>query len=149
MKTTEIDDITIHKAHCDWIVKQAMELKALFSHNSERMVELNKSRALADIETIKNSLSELQLYVENLQEENNMKIENGKRYRFNTTDSELRKYNGTEVEVIRPLTEDEADIFDVGNMYKVRFADGYERDAFEDELSLQIQDLIVEMEELL
>ena len=65
-----------------------------------------------------------------------MKIENGKKYRFNTTDSELKKYNGTEVEVIRPLTEDEADIFDVGNMYKIRFNDGYERDAFEDELSL-------------
>ena len=65
-----------------------------------------------------------------------MKIENGKKYKFNTTDSELRKYNGTEVEVIRPLTEDEADISDVGNMYKVRFSDGYERDAFEDELSL-------------
>lgn len=54
---------------------------------------------------------------------------------FNTTDSELKKYNGTEVEVIRALTEDEADIADVGNMYKVRFYDGYERDAFEDELS--------------
>lgn len=54
---------------------------------------------------------------------------------FNTTDSELVKYNGTEVEVIRPLTEKECDIADVGNMYKVRFYDGYERDAFEDELS--------------
>ena len=66
MKATEIDDITIHKANCDWIVKQAMELKTLFSHNSKRMVELNKSRALADIETIKNSLSELQLCIESL-----------------------------------------------------------------------------------
>ena len=54
---------------------------------------------------------------------------------FNTTDSELKKYNGTEVEIIRPLTEKECDIADVGNMYKVRFFDGYERDAFEDELS--------------
>ena len=63
---SEIDDIVIHKSHCDWIVKQATELKALFSYNSERMVELNKSRALADIETIKNSLSELKLYVESL-----------------------------------------------------------------------------------
>lgn len=54
---------------------------------------------------------------------------------FNTTDSELMKYNGTEVEVIRPLTEKECDIADVGNMYKVRFFDGYERDAFEDELN--------------
>lgn len=62
-------------------------------------------------------------------------LENGKKYTFNTTDTELSKYNGTDVEVIRPLTETECDIEDVGNMYKVRFADGYERDAFEDELS--------------
>lgn len=64
-----------------------------------------------------------------------MKIENGKKYIFNTTDTELTKYNGKEVEIIRPLTEDEADIVDVGNMYKARFFDGYERDVFEDELS--------------
>ena len=62
-------------------------------------------------------------------------LENGKKYTFNTTDKELSKYNGTDVEVIRPLTETECDIEDVGNMYKVRFADGYETDAFEDELS--------------
>ena len=59
----------------------------------------------------------------------------GNRYIFNTTDTELVKYNGTEVEVIRPLTDAECDIKDVGNMYKIRFRDGYERDAFEDELS--------------
>lgn len=58
-----------------------------------------------------------------------------KKYIFNTTDTELVKYNGTKVEIIRPLTYDECDIDDVGNMYKVRFYDGYERDAFEDELS--------------
>lgn len=57
------------------------------------------------------------------------------KYIFNTTDTELKQYNGTKVEIIRPLTEDEADIFDVGNMYKVKFYDGYERDVFEDELS--------------
>lgn len=65
-----------------------------------------------------------------------MKIENGKKYIFNTTETDLKKYNGTEVEIIRPLTEKEADIEEVGNMYKVKFYDGYERDAFEDELSL-------------
>ena len=54
---------------------------------------------------------------------------------FNTTYTPLKKYNGTEVEIIRALTEKECDIADVGNMYKVRFYDGYERDAFEDELS--------------
>ena len=58
------------------------------------------------------------------------------KYIFNTTDTELKQYNGTEVEVIRPLTEDEADIFDVGNMYKVKFYDGYVSDVFEDELRL-------------
>ena len=58
-----------------------------------------------------------------------------KKYIFNTTDTELKKYNGTEVEIIRALTEDEADIADIGNMYKARFYDGYERDVFEDELT--------------
>lgn len=66
MKATEINDITIYKTHCDWIVEQATELKALFSYNSEKMVELNKSRALADIQNIENSLSELKLYIENI-----------------------------------------------------------------------------------
>lgn len=61
-------------------------------------------------------------------------LENGKKYTFNTTDKELLKYNGTDVEVVRLLTETECNIEDFGNMYKVRFADGYERDAFEDEL---------------
>lgn len=65
-----------------------------------------------------------------------MKIENEKNYKFNTTDTELLKYNGTKVSVIRALTENECDIEGVGNMYKVKFEDGYERDVFEDELSL-------------
>ena len=55
-------------------------------------------------------------------------------YTFNTTQSDLLKFNGTEVYIIRPLTEAEADIADVGNMYKVRFVDGFVRDVFEDEL---------------
>lgn len=65
-----------------------------------------------------------------------MKIENGKKYVFNTTDTELKKYNGTKVNIIRALTENECDIEDVGNMYKVKFKDGIERDVFEDELFL-------------
>ena len=56
-------------------------------------------------------------------------------YVFNTTQSDFLKYNGTEVHAIRPLTEAEADIADVGNMYKVRFVDGFISDVFEDELS--------------
>jgi len=61
-------------------------------------------------------------------------LENGKKYTFNTTDAELLRYNRTDVEIIRPLTETECDVEDIGNMYKVRFTDGYEKDVFEDEL---------------
>ena len=64
-----------------------------------------------------------------------MSAEKTKRMVFNTVDSDLTKYNGTEVEVIRPLTDKECDTEEVGRMYRVRFHDGYERDAFEDELT--------------
>lgn len=63
-----------------------------------------------------------------------MKIENGQKYLFSTTDTELTKYNGTEVKIIRPLTKEEA-VSSVGNMYKGKFEDGHERDIFEYELS--------------
>lgn len=49
-------------------------------------------------------------------------------------DSELNSRNGQKVTIIRKLTSDECDIEDVGNMYHIRFNDGYETDAFEDEL---------------
>lgn len=38
------------------------------------------------------------------------------------------------VEIIRPLTLDEADA-EVGPMFKVRFSDGFTADVFEDELN--------------
>ena len=63
-----------------------------------------------------------------------MNVKSGVKYIFSTTDTELNKYNGTCVEILKPLTERECDIADVGNMYKVKFEDGYERDVFEDEL---------------
>ena len=55
---------------------------------------------------------------------------------FNTHggDTSWNDRSGQVVEVLRPLTEDEADLFDVGPMYRIRFADGTETDAFEDEL---------------
>ena len=53
---------------------------------------------------------------------------------FLTTQSDLLKYNGSDCEIVRELTDDECDKADVGRMYKVRFADGKEIDAFEDEL---------------
>lgn len=67
MKATNINDISIMKTHCDWITEQAKELKALFSYKSENMIKMNKARALSDIDTITDSLSELKLYIESLQ----------------------------------------------------------------------------------
>ena len=49
-------------------------------------------------------------------------------------DNELNDRSGQEVEVIRELTENECDKSDVGDMYRVRFNDGYIIDVFEDEL---------------
>lgn len=64
MQATEINDIAISKIHCDYIVENAKELKALFAYNSETMIKNNKIRALCDIESIKNSLAELELYIQ-------------------------------------------------------------------------------------
>lgn len=62
-------------------------------------------------------------------------IRNGNKYIFNSVDTELQKYNGKKVSVIRSLTKEEYDVEDVDYMYKVKFPDGYEQDVFEDELS--------------
>ena len=62
----------------------------------------------------------------------------GKTAAFDTHggDSQLNERAGSKVFVVRPLTEAEADISDVGNMYRIRFDDGFETDAFEDELTV-------------
>ena len=59
-----------------------------------------------------------------------------KKYIFDTHggDSQLNIRSGEIVTIIRPLTEKEADIKDVGNMYRICFKDGFITDAFEDEL---------------
>lgn len=54
---------------------------------------------------------------------------------FNTTQSDLIKYNGFNCSILRKLSEDECDIEEVGNMYRIRLNNGVELDAFEDELS--------------
>ena len=66
MKSTEMLDIIVQKTHCDYIVEQAKELQALFSHNSKSMIELNKTRVLVDVEVIRNSLVELEFYIKEL-----------------------------------------------------------------------------------
>ena len=59
----EFTDDVIMKAHCDNISEQATELKTLFSHDSDK---LNKIKALTNIEMIKNSIAELELYIKDL-----------------------------------------------------------------------------------
>ena len=57
-------------------------------------------------------------------------------YDSHNGDSGLNARTGQVVEVLRELTDREADIADVGRMFHVRFADGFETDVFEDELEV-------------
>ena len=47
-------------------------------------------------------------------------------YDSHNGDSKLNARTGQVVEVLRELTDREADIADVGRMFHVRFADGFE-----------------------
>lgn len=72
--------------------------------------------------------------------ENGMSINNNFKTRetiiFNTHggDTILNEYSGLKGVIVRPLTETEVDIDDVGMMYKVCLENNLEIDAFEDEL---------------
>lgn len=74
-------------------------------------------------------------------------VEVGKRYRFDTegTDSVWKAFDGQDCTVIRPLTREEADIDDIGPMWRVRFDDKKrtETDAFDSELYGALQKKIV------
>lgn len=58
----------------------------------------------------------------------------GEERKYNTEDMGLKRRNGQFVEVLRKLAEGEMCIADLGNMYEIRFPDGYVRNAFEAEL---------------
>lgn len=47
----------------------------------------------------------------------------------------FRERSGERVTVVRALTEDEVDLSEVGPMFHIRFADGTQTSAFEDELT--------------
>lgn len=49
-------------------------------------------------------------------------------------DSRLNHRSGETVEIVRPLTEKEADLFETGPMFRIKFDDGEETDAFLDEI---------------
>lgn len=63
MKATEIKNVTVNKAHCDWIIEKTKELKALISYESDSMIAANKVRALSSIDTMMDSLNELKAYI--------------------------------------------------------------------------------------
>ncbi len=67
-------------------------------------------------------------------EPQSIEIKIGGRYTFMTLDTRLSSHSGETVTVLRPLTEDEADIADVGPMFKVEFEGGFVESAFIDEL---------------
>lgn len=58
-------------------------------------------------------------------------------YTFHTTQSDLLHLNGRRCIILRSLTEEEADLFDVGPMYKIMFDDDSVITAYEDELHEQ------------
>lgn len=68
IKATEIKENTIQKANCDWVISQAKELKALLAYDSDKMIVLNRTRALSAIDTAMSSLRELQAYIESVKE---------------------------------------------------------------------------------
>lgn len=56
------------KRYCDCIIKDANELRALFSHKNDAMTKLNLARALADVDAIKTALAEVEKFVKNFVE---------------------------------------------------------------------------------
>ena len=65
---------------------------------------------------------------------NNVKNINTRHRKFETTQSDLTKYNGTIVKILHPLNPSDYDEEYVGKMYRIVFEDGIMGDAFEDEL---------------
>lgn len=55
---------------------------------------------------------------------------------FNTTQTDLVKYNNNIVNIKRALTASEIDIEDVGPMYEIILPNGKQIEAFKDELTL-------------
>lgn len=68
MNAKQIQENTLQKAHCDWIIAQAQELRALLSYDSTRIIELNRVRATAAINTAHDSLREIQAYIDSITE---------------------------------------------------------------------------------
>lgn len=53
---------------------------------------------------------------------------------FHSNQNDLKEHNGKTGTIIRELTEDEADLHDVGMMYKFKLSTGEVINVFEDEI---------------
>ncbi len=61
MKATELTEFDICIAQCGIISDYANEIKALLRYRDNNMIKQNKIRLKADIQAIKDSLSEIEL----------------------------------------------------------------------------------------
>jgi len=52
--------------HCDWILEQTKEIKALLNFKSVEMVRLNRNRAIAAIDSAMESLTDLKKTIEEM-----------------------------------------------------------------------------------
>lgn len=62
MNAKHVDDLSVIKAQCDWIIDHAKELKALVSYQPS-IIFRNQTRAFSAIETMRCSLNEIELYI--------------------------------------------------------------------------------------
>lgn len=68
VKAAKIDEYSVNKTHCAYVIEQARELRALLAYKDDRMIVLNKTRALSAIDCAMSSLRELQAFIENVKE---------------------------------------------------------------------------------
>lgn len=61
------DGYDIAMRSMDWCKAQIMELKALLNYKSDSMIALNKSRALADIDSIVESVEDLKRMINKIE----------------------------------------------------------------------------------
>lgn len=60
-------DVAVQKTHCDWLVFQAKMIKAMLDYDVYD-VPTNRVRALSALSTMQDSINEMKLYFESLDE---------------------------------------------------------------------------------
>lgn len=57
-----------------------------------------------------------------------------RKFKCSAQDPEYKQHDGKKCEIVKQLGPDVVDMDEVGYMYRIRFADGTEIDAFADEI---------------